>query len=90
MAVNYRKIEKVTKAVANHRRIQILDLLKSNGGLSVIEISSKTRGNIKTIDAHVNRLFGVGMITKRTAGNRVYHTITKYGISILEFLRKQE
>ncbi|MBI3261129.1 winged helix-turn-helix transcriptional regulator [Candidatus Berkelbacteria bacterium] len=90
MAVNYRKIEKITKAVANHRRIQILDLLESRQRLSVVEISQQTRGNVKTIDAHVNRLFAVGMITKRTAGNRVQHTITKYGISILEFLRKQE
>ena len=88
--MNYRKIEKITKAVANHRRIQILDVLNTNARLSVGEISRKTRGNVKTIDAHVNRLFAVGMITKHTAGNRVQHTITKYGISILEFLRKQE
>ncbi len=88
--MNYRKIEKITKAVANHRRIQILDVLNTNARLSVSEISRKTRGNVKTIDAHVNRLFAVGMITKHTAGNRVHHTITTYGISILEFLRKQE
>jgi len=88
--MNYRKIEKIGKAVANHRRIQILDVLNTNARLSVVEITRKTRGNVKTIDAHVNRLFAVGMITKRTAGNRVQHTITKYGLSILEFLRKQE
>lgn len=90
MALHYRKIEKITKAVANHRRIQILDILSANARLSVVEISRKTRGNVKTIDAHVNRLFAVGMITKHTAGNRVQHTITRYGITILEFLRIQE
>lgn len=87
---HYRRVEKIIKAIANHRRIQILDLLDQKSNLSVVNIADKTHANIKTIDAHINKLFAVNMLTKRTAGNHVFHTITPFGVSILKFLRKQE
>lgn len=88
--MHYRKIEKVAKAFANHRRIQILDILSQSSGLSVVDITNKTRANLKTVDVHINRLFAAGLVTKKTAGNHVFHTIDPVGISILKFLRKLE
>ncbi|MBI2047576.1 MAG: winged helix-turn-helix transcriptional regulator [Parcubacteria group bacterium] len=83
----YRQLERLTKGFANHRRIEILELLKNSPELSVEEIAERLRINFKTASEHVRRLAIAGLVLKRSEGNYVRHKITLNAKTILKFLR---
>jgi DNA-binding transcriptional ArsR family regulator len=87
MSKDLKKFERVLKGVANHRRIEILFLLKDNAELSLADICDKLKLNIKTGSEHVRRLALSGLVIKRYEGNTVRHKITSRSQSILKFLR---
>ena len=83
----YRQLERIIKGGANHRRIQIMELLKKEPELSVIEIAKKLDINFKTASEHIRRLAVSSLILKRNDLNFVRHKLTKNGKTILKFLR---
>ncbi|OHA89155.1 MAG: hypothetical protein A2653_03025 [Candidatus Zambryskibacteria bacterium RIFCSPHIGHO2_01_FULL_43_25] len=85
-----RELEKIVKGFANHRRIQILELLSNKPELSIFEISDILKVNFKTISQHVSRLANSGLILKRNDGSAVRHKLSSLGKSILMFLRTIE
>ncbi len=86
--VHYRKLERLIKGFANHRRLQILDLLKSEPELSVENISQKLNiGYFNTSD-HIRKMAIAGLVMKRTVGNEVQHKLTPLAESILVFCKK--
>ncbi len=89
-AKSYRQLERIVKGVANHRRIQIIELLKESPELSVIEISAKLNINLKTASEHIRRLALAGLVMKRSDGASVRHRLTSRGLTILKFLRTLE
>jgi Mn-dependent DtxR family transcriptional regulator len=88
--MNYRKLERAVRGFSNHRRIQILELLKRKPELSVEDISSELHINYKTAAEHIRRLAIPGYVLKRNEGNAVRHKITARAQSILKFLRTLE
>ena len=86
----YRQMERIVKGFANHRRIQMMELLKSKPELSLGEICDKLNIGLKTGSDHLRRLAIAGLVLKRNEGNYVRHTLTKRSKSILVFLRKLE
>ncbi len=87
---NFRKIERVIKGAANHRRLQILALLVHHPELSVADVCDRLNiGYINTSD-HIRKLFIAGLVLKRSDGNMVRHKITPRGKSILEFCKTLE
>lgn len=89
-AKNYRQLERVVKGFANHRRIQIKELLKKHPELSVIEISEELNINFKTASEHIHRLAIAGLVMKRSDRANVRHKLTDQGSNILKFLRTLE
>ena len=87
---SYHHLGRIVKGFANHRRIEILELLDREPELSVINVSEKLRVNFKTISEHIRRLAIAGLVMKRAHGPSVRHKITDRGKSILKFLRKLE
>jgi len=87
---NYFFLERIIKGCANHRRLEILYLLKRYPELSVVEISEALNVNLKTIAEHIRRLTISGLITKKHSGKSVRHNLTKKGIIVLKFLRTLE
>ncbi len=85
--LEYRKIERVVKGFANHRRLQILELLAREPELSVQEISEKLKSEFKNISAHINKMAIAGLVIKRNDANSVRHKLTTRGKSILQFVR---
>lgn len=75
------------KGAANHRRLQILDLLRKKPELSVDEIADALKINFKTASEHIRRLAIAGLVMKRNEGNFVRHKLTLRGQTILKFLR---
>ncbi|PIT88839.1 MAG: hypothetical protein COU27_03490 [Candidatus Levybacteria bacterium CG10_big_fil_rev_8_21_14_0_10_36_7] len=82
-----RELERIVKGFANHRRIEILNLLKKNPELSVVEIADELKINLKTASEHIRRLAIAGLVLKRNEGNFVRHKLTPRAESILKFLR---
>ena len=87
---SYYQLERIVRGVANHRRIEILELLKKNPELSILDISERLHVNFKTVSEHVKRLATAGFVLKRSDGNSVRHRITFRGSAILKFLRTLE
>ncbi len=81
------QLERIVKGFANHRRLQILELLYKNPELSVQEISDKLKSAFKNISAHINKMATAGLVMKRHDANMVRHKLTKRGKSILQFVR---
>ncbi len=88
MMVNYRKIERVVKGFANHRRIQILDLLSEEPELSVDDIAEKLHIGYENASDHIRKLAIAGLVMKRYEGTSVRHKLTPRAESILVFCKK--
>lgn len=88
--MNYRHLERLVRGFSNHRRIQILELLRRHPEMSVDEIASEFNINYKTVSEHIRRLAIAGLVLKRNEGNSVRHALTPRAKSILKFLRTLE
>jgi DNA-binding transcriptional ArsR family regulator len=86
----YRRIERVVKGFANHRRLQILDLLKSEAELSVDEIADRLQIGYMNASDHIRKLAIAGLLLKRSDGPHVRHKLTARAIAILAFCKKLE
>lgn len=82
-----RELERIVKGFANHRRLQILQLLYEEPELSVQEVSDELKSAFKNISAHINKMAIAGLVVKRNEGNIVRHKLTNRGKSILKFVR---
>lgn len=87
MRKTYNQLERIIKGFANHRRIEILELLKKQPELSVAEISDRLKINFKNASGHIQKMAIAGLIIKRYDANNVRHKLTSRGKSILEFCR---
>jgi predicted transcriptional regulator len=87
MALQYKKIEKIVKGFANHRRIQIIELLSKSPSLSVDQISQNLNTDFYTTSDHIRKLADAGIIEKKYKGRFVLHTLTKRGNGILSFCK---
>ena len=87
---SYRELEQIVKGAANHRRIQILNLLAVEPELSVADISERLNINYKTSSEHIRRLAIAGFVLKRSAGLTVQHKLTPQAQTILKFLKTLE
>lgn len=88
--MNYRYLERFVRGFSNHRRIQIIELLRRKPELSVEEIATELKINYKTAAEHIRRLAIPGLLIKRNAGNAVRHKLTSRAQSVLKFLRTLE
>jgi len=87
MKKSERELERIIKGFANHNRLKILALLNKQPDLSVQEISSNLKSDIKNVSAHINKMYIAGLVKKRSEGNMVRHKLSKRGKSILQFVR---
>ncbi len=85
--LDYRKMERIVKGFANHRRIQILELLDKTPELSVVDISEQIKSEFKNVSAHINKMAIAGLLMKRSDGTSIRHKLTDRGKTILKFVR---
>jgi DNA-binding transcriptional ArsR family regulator len=84
---DYRRLERIVKGFASHRRIQILDLLNREPELSVIDISEKLQMGYENASDHVRKMTVAGLLLKRNEGPAVRHKLTPRAKSILVFCK---
>jgi len=81
-----KRLERIVKGFANHRRIEILELLASEPDLCVGDVSEKLEIEFKTASEHVRRLVLSGLVAKRYKGRRVCLRLADGTRNILAFL----
>ena len=86
----YRKIERVVKGFASHRRLEILALLKREPELSVEEIADTLKIGYQNSSDHIRKLAIDGLVMKRSDGNSIRHKLTPRAESILVFCKTLE
>ena len=90
MTINYLKLERIVKGFANHRRLQILELLKKEPELSVENIAQRLKIGYENTSDHIRKLAIAGLVMKRNQGTSVCHKLTPRAKSILVFCKKLE
>ena len=88
MTLNYRNIERLMKGVANHNRLKILELIKKEPELSVMDISGKLKIGYENASDHVRKMAAAGLLMKRSDGPNVRHKLTPRAIAILAFCKR--
>ena len=87
---SYRAMERLVKGFANHRRLEILDLLKRSPELSVEEISERLKIGYENASDHIRKLAIAGLVLKRHEGKDVRHKLTPRAHHVLTFCKTLE
>ena len=88
MALDYRKVERLIKGVANHNRLKILELLQKEPELSVADISERLKIGYENASDHIRKMAIAGLLMKRNDGPNVRHKLTPRALSILVFCKR--
>ncbi len=81
-----KQLERHFKGVANHKRIQILQLISKQEGLSLSAITRAVESSIMATSEHTRKLVQAGLLEKRYKGRTVAHYLTPYGRRINNFV----
>ena len=87
-STDYRRLERIIKGAASHRRLQILDLLHRQPELSVLDISERLKMGYENASDHVRKMTIAGLLLKRNDGSAVRHKLTPRAESILVFCKR--
>ncbi len=85
-----RKLERIAKGFANHRRIEMMRVLERAPDLSLLHVCQRLGVGYKTGAEHLRRLVLAGLVSKRNRGRWVVHRLSKLGAVVLTFLRTLE
>lgn len=86
--LNYRALERIVKGFANHRRLEILNLLKREPELSVLDIAERLNIGYENASDHIRKMAIAGLLLKRNHGPAVLHKLTPRAEAILMFCKR--
>lgn len=86
--ISYRKIERIIKGFANHRRLHILEILKKEPELSVEDVSERLAMGYENASDHLRKLAIAGLVLKRNDGSAVRHKLTPRAEGVLVFCKR--
>jgi len=81
-----KQLERHFKGIANHRRLDILFLVRNSEGITLTAIAEKLDCNFRTISEHTRRLVQAGLLNKRYRGRIVEHFLSPYGHKLMKFI----
>ena len=81
-----RKLERIVKGFANHRRIQMMRLLEQRPELTLLDICNALRIGLQAGSEHLRKLALAGLVAKRYQGRWVRHRLTPRAEVVLSFL----
>ena len=87
---NYRRLERVVKGFANHRRLEILYLLHKEPELSLENISERLNIGYENASDHLRKMAIAGLILKRNDAKSVRHKLTARAEHVLTFCKTLE
>jgi len=72
---DFKSLEKVTKAIANRRRLAILSALKKKEELIVWDIAERIKLSYKSTSKHLGVLFSAGLVDREQRGLEMWYRI---------------
>jgi predicted transcriptional regulator len=90
MEKSFRHLERIVRGFANHRRIQVLEMLASKSDLDLAALARGAGMNYKTASEHLRRMAVAGLVLKKAKGTHVLHAVSPRGREVLKFLRTLE
>jgi DNA-binding transcriptional ArsR family regulator len=87
-SADYYRVERIVKGFANHRRLQILDLLRKEPELTLEQIAERINAGYMNASDHVRRMAIAGLVLKRQDGLYIRHKLTTRAETILAFCKK--
>ncbi len=85
-----RQLERIIKGFANHRRLDVLQLLQKSPELSVDEIAERLSMGYLNASDHIRKLAVAGLVLKRSDGKSVRHRLTPRAKVVLTFCKTLE
>ena len=82
------RLEKTFKALANSKRLKLLDLLQKKGELTVKELARLSSFPYKTVTRHLSRLETADLIKKARSGQFVKSNIPKRINKLIKVLKE--
>ena len=82
-----KQLERYFKGAANHRRLEILEVIQKNNGITLERIAELLDCNMKTISEHTRRLVQAGLLNKKYQGRSVAHSLSPYGRRFVGFAK---
>jgi DNA-binding MarR family transcriptional regulator len=82
----FASLERIVRGFSNHRRIQIMVLLKQKPDLDLSAIANLCSINLQTAGEHTKRLDAAGLVLKKKMKRQVLHAISPLGRRVLDFL----
>lgn len=73
--MEFKRAERLLKALGNRRRLQILELLSSNGGMSVGRLAAELSIPLKTASKHLAILLLTDIVGRKQTGNSAEITL---------------
>lgn len=70
-----KNLEKMFKALANVRRLEIIDLLNNRKRLSVIDLAGEIDLSYRAVSKHLGVLTKAGIVQPNRAGMNVYYEV---------------
>jgi DNA-binding transcriptional ArsR family regulator len=90
MQKSARQVEKILKALANHRRLAIVVYIKRRGSANVGDISEAITLSFKATSKHLGVLYAAGIVDREQVSltmnyslTRPLHSLTSTALSIL-------
>jgi predicted transcriptional regulator len=83
MAANDRGRARMTAALGNHRRIEIIRMLRGQPAMCIEEVAAACKVDVSTASEHVRRLHESGRVKKKSKGRRVVLSATKRASTML-------
>ena len=83
-----RFVERIVKGFANHRRLQILELLRQEPDMLLDQIAERLDISYMNTSDHLRRMVLGGLVAKRHEGVYVHHRLTDRGKEVLVFCKK--
>src|ERR1041385_607390 len=84
----FRRMERIVKGYANHRRLQILELLSKQPDLSIESIANHIKSGYENTSDHLRKMSSAGLLEKRNDGPNVLHRLSPRAEVILAFCKK--
>ncbi len=88
MANDFRKLEKLNKAVANRRRLAILSYLKREGEAAVWDIAEKIKLSLKATSQHLGVLRASDLVLWEQRSLEVFYRLAPAPHPIIEIVIK--
>ena len=79
---------KILKALANNKRMEILNILSQEKGLNVAEIAETIKLHFKSASKHLQKLVEAGLIERLQNGFRAEHNLKDNVNELLRVINK--